>query len=58
MRCEEEFGIGLDSHRLESTHTVGELFEIICDQLNLSPNSDALQPVNRPTHPSRYRYDR
>jgi hypothetical protein len=51
MRCEEEFGVGLDSHLLESTRTVGELFEVICAQLNLPPGSDTLQPVNRSSIP-------
>lgn len=47
MRCEEELGVGLDSQLLESIDTVGELFEIICAQMNLPPGSDSLQPVNR-----------
>jgi acyl carrier protein len=50
IRCEEEFGVELDSHLLESTRTVGELFEIICAQLNLS-DPDTLQPINRPSVP-------
>ena len=47
MRCEEEFGVGLDSHLLESTKTVGELFEVVCAQLNHPPDPNTLQPVNR-----------
>ena len=47
MRCEEEFGVGLDSHLLESTKTVGELFEVVCAQLNYPPDPNTLQPVKR-----------
>ena len=51
VRCEEEFGIGLDSPLLESTRTVGDLFEVICAQLNVPPDPDTLQPVNSPFIP-------
>ena len=51
IRCEEEFGVSLDNHLLESTRTVGDLFEIICAQLNRLSDPDTLQPVNRPSIP-------
>ena len=44
MRCEESFGIGLDEDRLGSVQTVGDLFELICAQLDCS---DGLQPINQ-----------
>jgi acyl carrier protein len=52
IRCEDAFSVGLeDKQRLESIRTVGELFELICHQLNVPPNSDRLQPVNRSVSP-------
>ncbi len=44
VRCEESFGIGLDEDCLGSLRTVGDLFELICAQLDCS---DGLQPINR-----------
>jgi acyl carrier protein len=35
MRCEESFDISLDTARLEQMRTVGDLFELICEQLSL-----------------------
>ena len=52
IRCEEAFGVGLeDRHQLDPTRTVGELFEFICDRLNVPPSPDQLQPVNRSASP-------
>lgn len=44
MRCEESFGIGLAEDRLASVRTIGDLFELICAELDCS---DGLQPINR-----------
>jgi hypothetical protein len=35
MRCEEVFDVHLESIRLEEMRTVGDLFELICEQLKL-----------------------
>jgi hypothetical protein len=51
MRCEEKFGVRLDSHLLESAKTVGELFEVVYAQLNHPPDPNTLQPVGRSSTP-------
>jgi len=47
MQCEESFDVKLETDRLESMRTVGDLFELICEQLNLPPASDAPRPASR-----------
>ena len=50
VRCEEEFEVGVENvDGLEPIRTVGDLFEVICLKMNLPPDSDSLQPVNRST---------
>jgi acyl carrier protein len=44
MRCEEEFDIQLDDWRLEHMQTVGDLFELICEQLLLPFGQDLPTP--------------
>ena len=44
MRCEETFDVRLEPIRLEQMRTVGDLFELVCEQLNLpggAPDSNA-----------------
>ena len=47
MRCEESFDVKLETDRLESMRTVGDLFELIRERLNLPPASDAPRPASR-----------
>ena len=47
MQCEESFDVKLETDRLESMRTVGDLFELIRQQLNLPPASDAPRPASR-----------
>jgi hypothetical protein len=35
MRCEEIFDVRLEPIRLDQMRTVGDLFELVCEQLNL-----------------------
>lgn len=35
MRCEESFDVRLNTAQLERMRTVGDLFELICEQLSL-----------------------
>jgi acyl carrier protein len=52
MRCEENFNVPLEPARLEQMRTVGDLFELICEGLNLprevataSPKDGAILPL-------------
>jgi acyl carrier protein len=51
LRCEEKFDIRLEDSRLESTRTVGDLFELICEQLNLPHGSQVPPPAMRAVIP-------
>jgi acyl carrier protein len=44
MRCEEEFDVQLEDWRLGQMRTVGDLFEIVCMQLQLPFGEDAPPP--------------
>lgn len=37
MRCEEVFAIDLPDHKLSHVHTVGDLYDLICIELKLTP---------------------
>jgi acyl carrier protein len=47
LRCEEDFGVGLENDRLERVRTVGDLFELICEELKLPSGPDAPRPNRR-----------
>jgi acyl carrier protein len=47
MQCEESFDVKLETDRLESMRTVGDLFELIREQLDLPAGSDAPRPATR-----------
>jgi acyl carrier protein len=47
MRCEEEFGVELENDRLEGVRTVGDLFEIICDEVKLPSGPNVPRPAQR-----------
>ena len=47
MRCEEEFGVELENDRLEGMRTVGDLFELICEQLKLPSGPGEPRPAQR-----------
>ena len=49
MRCEESFDISLDTSRLEEMRTVGDLFELICEQLSLPRGVEAPAVVDGST---------
>jgi len=44
LECEEAFGIELEDWKLEQMRTVGDLFELICEQLHLPFGKDAPRP--------------
>jgi hypothetical protein len=44
MRCEEEFEVQLEDWKLGQMRTVGDLFEIICEQLRLPFGKDTPTP--------------
>ena len=44
LRCEEEFDVQLEDWRLGQMRTVGDLFELICEQLKLQFGKDAPFP--------------
>lgn len=46
MECEKTFEIELADWRLEKIRTVGDLFELVCEQLNLSGGVKAPKPVS------------
>lgn len=47
LRCEEEFGVELENDSLEGMQTVGDLFELIREQLNLPAATDVPRPAQR-----------
>jgi acyl carrier protein len=47
LHCEEEFGVVLEDDRLEQMQTVGDLFELICEELKLLYGNDAPRPATR-----------
>jgi acyl carrier protein len=47
MQCEEKFEVKLEDWRLERMQTVGDLFELICEQLQLRWGPDVPRPVGR-----------
>jgi hypothetical protein len=47
LRCEEEFGVGLENDRLEGMRTVGDLFELICEELKLPSGPEVPRPAAR-----------
>src|ERR1700753_3018570 len=44
LECEKEFDVKLEDWRLERMQTVGDLFELICEQLQLPWGPDAPRP--------------
>jgi hypothetical protein len=40
MRCEEVFEVSLEDWRLEHVRTVGDLYGLVCEQLQLAPEPD------------------
>ena len=46
IRCEETFEIELEDWRLEQMHTVGDLYELICERLGLPFGPQQVRPVN------------
>jgi hypothetical protein len=44
MRCEEEFNFQLEDWRLGQMRTVGDLLELICEQLHLPFGQNAPSP--------------
>jgi hypothetical protein len=44
VECEKVFGVPLDDRELEQMRTVGELYELICEQLKLAFGPDAPRP--------------
>ncbi len=40
MRCEEVFEVSLKDRRLEHVRTVGDLYGLVCEQLQLAPEPD------------------
>ena len=44
LECEESFGINLEDWKLGQMRTVGDLFELICEQLQLPFGKDAPLP--------------
>jgi len=51
LECEETFNVALEDWRLERMRTVGDLFELICEQLQLPFGSDVPRPVGRTVIP-------
>jgi acyl carrier protein len=51
MRCEEIFAVRLEPIRLEQMRTVGDLFELICEQLNLPGGATMRDPIAGATLP-------
>jgi acyl carrier protein len=45
LRCEETFGVALQDDRLSFAVTVGDLFELICEQLKLPCGPQAPRPI-------------
>lgn len=44
LECEEQFQVTLEDWKLERTTTVGDLFELICEELKLPYGPDAPRP--------------
>jgi hypothetical protein len=57
MRCEEIFDVRLEPIRLEQMRTVGDLFELICEQLNL-PCGATMRDPNSWCHPPSHCHSR
>jgi acyl carrier protein len=51
MRCEETFDVRLEPIRLEQMRTVGDLFELVCEQLNLRGGAPMRAPIAGATLP-------
>jgi len=51
LECEKEFDVKLEDWRLERMKTVGDLFELICEQLQLPWGPDVPRPVGRTLMP-------
>jgi hypothetical protein len=47
MQAEETFDVKLEDWKLERMQTVGDLFELICEQLQLPWGPDVPRPVGR-----------
>jgi acyl carrier protein len=47
LRCEAEFNVTLENDRLERVRTVGDIFELICEKLELPCGPDAPRPIRR-----------
>ncbi len=47
LQCEETFEIKLEDWRLEQMHTVGDLFELSCQQLGLPFGPQEPRPTTR-----------
>lgn len=53
LECEETFKVELKDWRLERMRTVGDLFELICEQLKLPSGADIPRPIARTFIPPR-----
>ena len=51
LRCEESFEIELEDWRLGQMRTVGDLYELICQQLDLPFGPQEPRPAKRPPIP-------
>ncbi|HWW23200.1 MAG TPA: hypothetical protein VNY78_04815 [Edaphobacter sp.] len=51
LRCEETFEIELEDWRLGQMRTVGDLYELICEQLGVPSGSLQPRPANRAAIP-------
>jgi acyl carrier protein len=51
MRCEDSFDVHLETAQLESMRTVGDLFQLVCEQLSLPVGLDVPVPREGATEP-------
>ena len=51
IKCEEVFKIELEDWRLEQMRTVGDLYELTCQQLELPFGPEEPRPTNMPPIP-------
>ena len=51
MRCEEAFDVRLEPMRLEQMRTVGDLFELVCERLNLPGGAPMRETIAGATLP-------
>ena len=51
MRCEEAFDVRLEPIRLKQMRTVGDLFELVCERLNLPGGAPMRETIAGATLP-------